>query len=1352
MGLGLLRNETVSVLRQGPDDGFTPQGRAFFLNSPPVIVMKANSKSAVHRRIHMDTIGIKLYSPEGNIVGGVLIAGLFTATAYNLSARNIPLLRQKVAKVLRSSGYPPESHSGRALVNVLETFPRDELFQISADQLVRISEEVLKIDLTPRPRVFVRRDEFRRFVSVFVYAPRERYNTQVRIAVEKELEQAFGGRLESATPFFTESATVRVHFVLWRRDADLRNPPETHLEKKVERIITSWSDAFRDLILQQYGNDGYEMVRRYLDAFPAGYQETNSPARALRDIVGFEKLGPNRRTEIDVHRETLTDPQSVRATLQQQDEPLTLSKRVPILENFGFDVISERTFQLTPKIGGEAGVVYLHDSDLRADCCGENILARRRDLEEGFLAVWANAAPNDRFNGLILAAGLDWRQAAVLRTYSSYYQQTGVPYGSVYVSEVLNKYPAIAASLFNLFEVMFDPGKSMSDRRRDVERLKIAGRIAESLDKIPVLDDDRILRSLLVLIGATLRTNFYQPGKDGAPPETIALKLRSGDIEWLPAPKPFVEIFVHSPRFEGVHLRGGPIARGGVRWSDRQLDFRTEILSLAKAQQVKNAVIVPKGAKGGFVPRKLPARNRDAIQEEGVACYKSFVSSLLSITDNLVQGKIVPPPGTIRRDGDDPYLVVAADKGTATFSDIANGIALERGFWLGDAFASGGSAGYDHKKMGITARGAWEAVKRHFREMNIDVQTTPFTAAGIGDMSGDVFGNGMLLSKAIKLVAAFDHRDIFIDPDPDPGLSWEERQRLFDLPRSSWQDYDRSRLSAGGGVYSRAEKSITLSMEAQAVLGVKGIVTPGELLTAILKAPVDLLWFGGIGTYVRSSGETDPQAGDKANDAIRIAASALRAKVIGEGANLGVTQRGRIEFALRGGRINTDAIDNSAGVNTSDAEVNIKIALGAAVAEGKLDTPSRNRLLAAMTGEVASTVLRNNYVQPLAISLAEMDGLSDLGFQQRLMQRLEKQARLDRAVEALPSDASLLERQEAREPLTRPELAVLLAYAKIDLEDELIATGLPSDPYLGRALFSYFPPLMRERFAAEIERHPLRREIVVTSLANDIVNSGGPTFAVGMIEETGRTPAEIAQAFAAVTAVYQLPALYADIDALDCKIDGQSQLCLYRRAQDLLRRQTAWFLRHTQFREGLEAEIARYRDGVDFLTGNMAEFLPEQIKIRLKEEEAQLQAGGLPADLAKRMAALEPLSQALDIVRVSKDGKAPVAAAAEVIFAIRQEFHLDALASASEMLAAGDYFNRLAINASLAAIASAQRALAASVIASSPEDADFASWKRSNEREAARVAATLGDMLSGRAMTLAKLTVGVAQLRDLAAA
>ncbi len=1352
LGLGLLRDDSVTVLRRGGEEHrLTPESRAYFLNSPPVIVAKANSKSTVHRHAYMDTIGIKLYGEGGKIGGEMRVAGLFTASAYNLSTRNIPLLRLKVDKVVRGSGYPPEGFSGRALLNVLETFPRDELFQISVEQLARISEEILKIDLTPRPRVFIRNDEFERFVSVFVYVPREHWNTGVRVAIAAMLERAFGGRFESFTPFYPESATVRIHFVIWRKDTDLRHVPEEGLEKEVERIIRTWNDEFRDRILQHYGSAGFGFAEKYMHAFPAGYQETNRPDRALQDIQRLEKLGPNRRTDIDLYQDNPADPNSLRATLQQLDEPLTLSKRVPILENFGFNVVSERTFRLTPKMDGEARLVYLHDSDLRlANGGGAALLGRRAELEDGFLAVWSDAAANDRFNGLMLGAGLDWRQTALLRAYGSYLRQTGAPYGMAYVSEVLNKHAAIAADLFALFDTMFNPGNGLDPKAREAGQATISSRIAGKLDIIPALDEDRILRNFLAMIAATLRTNFYHRGADGSFPETIAFKLRSGEIEWLPAPKPFAEIFVYSPRFEGIHLRAGPIARGGLRWSDRPQDFRTEVLSLAKAQQVKNVVIVPQGAKGGFVPRKLTVGNREAIQAEGIACYKLFIRSLLSITDNLVKGEIVPPVSTIRRDSDDPYLVVAADKGTATFSDIANEIAVSRNFWLGDAFASGGSAGYDHKKMAITARGAWEAVKRHFREMNVDIQTTPFTVAGIGDMSGDVFGNGMLLSKAIKLVAAFDHRDIFIDPNPDLAASFEERKRLYDLPRSSWQDYDKSKISAGGGIYSRSEKYITLPQEAQKLLGLKAVVTTNELLTAIVKAPVDLLWFGGIGTYVRGSGETDAQVSDKANDAIRVSAKEVKAKVIGEGANLGVTQRGRIEFASNGGRINTDAIDNSAGVNTSDVEVNIKIALGAAVTAGKLDLPARNECLAAMTDEVAGTVLRNNYLQTLAISLAQKDALADIGFQQRLIQRLEQKDRLDRALETLPSDAAILERTQAGRPLTRPELAVLLAYAKIDLENDLVHSTVPDDPYLGRALFDYFPPLMRRRFAAEIENHQLRREIIATSLTNDIINSGGPTFIVRLAEETGHSAEDIAYAFAAVIGTYNLQTIYAGLDALDGKIDGQKQLALYRKVQDLLRKQTAWFLRHGRSEEGLEAEIARYRGGVDFLTMNMAAALPETLQARLRDEETRLEAEGLPAELAKRVAALEPLTQALDIVRVANTTNASASIAAKTIFSIRDAFHLEDLEEASEAVAAGDYVNRLAVNSCLATVASAQRALAKNIIAAQP--ADFPAWWEKNQEAADRVASNLGQMLGGRGLSLAKLTLAVAQFRDLAAA
>ena len=991
-GLGLLRDESMLLLRRGQGQPeFTPQIRGYFLNSPPVIVAKGNSISTVHRRAHWDIIGIKLYGTGGKIAGQLRIAGLFAASAYNLSVLNIPLLRHKAATVLQGSGYPAGGHSERALLNALETFPRDELFQSPVEQLARIAGEIVKTDLTPRARVFIRRDEFERFISAFVYVPRERYDTGVRVAIVKALEEAFGGRLESFTPFFPEGAMVRIHFVIWRTNGALKEAAEESLERAVEKIVRTWGDDLRERILTQYGSGaGYRLAEKYLPAFPAGYQETNRPSRALEDIRGLETLGPNVTTEIDIHREDPADGDKVRATLLQVDRPVTLSARVPIFENMGFDVISERTFELTPKLDGGAGLVYLHDTGLHLSNGGKaELFARRENLEKGFLAIWSGAAANDRYNGLILGAGLDWRQAALLRAYGAYYRQTGTPHGTIYVAEVLNKHARVAASLFELFDRRFNPAGGPDADAREAECAKIAGRIAAALDKIPVLDEDRILRNLLTLINATLRTNFYQQRSGEPGLETIAFKLKSSEIDWLPAPKPFAEIFVYSPRFEGIHLRGGPIARGGIRWSDRPQDFRSEVLSLAKAQQVKNVVIVPQGAKGGFVPRRLLA-NREASQAEGIACYKAFVSSLLSLTDNRVGAGIVPPECTIRRDGDNSYLVVAADKGTATFSDVANGIALGRNFWLGDAFASGGSAGYDHKGMGITAKGAWEAVKRHFREMNVDIQTTPFTVAGVGDMSGDVFGNGMLLSKATKLVAAFDHRDIFIDPDPDPAASFEERQRLFNLPRSSWQDYNRAKISKGGGVYSRSEKYIALPAEALKLLGVGASVPPAEIMAAIVKAPVDLLWFGGIGTYVRGSGETDAQVNDKANDAIRVAARELQANVIGEGANLGVTQRGRIEFALLGGRINTDAIDNSAGVNTSDAEVNLKIALGSACAAGKLDTRARNELLAAMTDEVAASVLRNNYLQTLAISLAEMDGVADLGFQQRLMQKARK--------------------------------------------------------------------------------------------------------------------------------------------------------------------------------------------------------------------------------------------------------------------------------------------------------------------------------------------------------------------------
>ncbi len=1032
------------------------------------------------------------------------------------------------------------------------------------------------------------------------------------------------------------------------------------------------------------------------------------------------------------------------------DTPISLSRRVPVLENFGFSVTAERTSELTIRRAVRE-TVFLHDLLLRTTD-GKPIDLPTHDLrlEAAFMAVWRGEAGNDAYNGLIIQAGLDWREAALMRAYGAYMRQIGSPFGFFYIANTFDRHGAIVRDLVKMFHVLFDPNRSLETEQRQEEAAKLAASIEKQLEQVSSLDEDRVVRRFRNLIQATIRTNYYQPPTELTPASAIALKIESSKVEGLPSPKPFAEIFVTSPRFDGVHLRGGPIARGGLRWSDRPMDFRTEVLSLAKAQQVKNAIIVPQGAKGGFVPKLLsPGATREEMMAEGVACYRSFIANLLSVTDNLKDGTVVPPKAVVRLDRDDPYLVVAADKGTATFSDIANALAIDHDFWLGDAFASGGSAGYDHKKMAITARGAWEAVQRHFREMNIDIQTTPFRVAGIGDMSGDVFGNGMLLSPQIRLVAAFDHRDIFIDPEPDPQVSLAERKRLFEMPRSSWQDYDRAKISKGGGVFSRAAKSIALTPEIRGLLGTSAmVVTPAELMRLILRAKVDLLWFGGIGTYVRGGEETDEQVGDRANDAIRVSAAEVGAKVIGEGANLGVTQRGRIDFALRGGRINTDAIDNSAGVNSSDVEVNIKIALGAAVRAGKISLQERNAILVAMTGEVAKAVLRNNYLQTLAISMGERRGFADLGFQSRLMHALEASGLLDRALEGLPSDIELGER---RQPLTRPELAVLLAYAKISLYHDLIHSGVPDDPYLSRILADYFPHTMRERFAAEIETHALRREIIATMLANATINRGGSTFVVRLAEETGREAGEIAYAFAAAMGVFGLAALIAEIDSLDNKVDGEWQLSLYLLVQDIIRRQTAWFLRHGKCQEGLSTIIERYRRGLGVIAGQLEALQDEGQRDQTAAAIADFVAHGVPEEIAKRIATVAALSAAPDIISLAEKLKRPELDVGRLYFQIGCELSLEELRAASEALGHTDHFNRLAVNSTLETIAAGQRALVEKVYTlANGALPDFHAWREQHKTAFMRAQKSLDEILGGGELTLAKLTVAVAHLRELA--
>jgi len=1352
-GLGILRDINAKLLRQ-PGEGTSMRSEAVevFLRPEPLIITKGNLRSRVHRRVNMDTISLKLYDREEHPIGEIRVAGLFTASAYTRSVEDIPFLRRKAKLVLDRSGFAEQSHSWRALRTVLDTYPRDELFQIDVDQLLSFATEILSLELKPQTRAFVRYDTFGRFASVLIYVARDRFSTEKRVRICEYLAEVFGGEVTKVTPFFTNAPLVRLHVIIWRTGAQPIGAAPADLEVQIENIIRSWREGLRDRLRDAYGEEASDLIAHYGDAFSAGYEEYNAISRALSDIQKLEELTEDAPIAVEFCNDESCGPTQVRVSLYQLDEPISLSRRVPIFENMGFAASSERTFTVEPASGRELRTVYLHDILLEPRTPGEIQIDDVRDrLENGFLRVWYGEAVNDAYNGLILRAGLTWREAAVFRAYGSYLRQIGAPFGQGYMATTLQRHAAIAQELIALFHRLFDPDVSAAEAE---DPDAITARIEDALDEVASLDEDRILRRFLNVIRATLRTNFYRRGPVDGGPATIAFKLASRQIEGLPLPHPYAEIFMHSPRVEGVHLRSGPIARGGIRWSDRAQDFRTEVLGLAKAQQVKNAVIVPQGAKGGFYPRQIPAdAGREARMQEGVACYQQFISSLLSVTDNLKEDLIIPPERVVRRDGDDAYLVVAADKGTATFSDIANAIAQENDFWLDDAFASGGSAGYDHKEMGITARGAWEAVKRHFRELNHDIQSEPFTAIGIGDMSGDVFGNGMLLSKQTRLLAAFDHRDIFIDPDPDPATSWSERKRLFDIARITWQDYDRSLISNGGGVFSRSAKSIPLTPEIRALTGLEADeVTPNQLINAILRMRADLLWFGGIGTFVRADSETNADVNDRANDATRVSASELRVRVIGEGANLGITQRARIQFAMRGGYVNSDAIDNSAGVNSSDFEVNIKIALGKAERAGKITREERNEVLASMTNEVAHDCLRNNYLQTLAISLGARRGLADLGFQARLMEALEERE-LNRDVEDLPSNAEIRGRSQQNQPLTRPELAVLLAYAKIDLYERLVDSPVCRDPHLSYALQDYFPETLRTRFPDEIEAHPLRREIIATQLANAIINRGGSTFIVRLIQETGNSSDEIAYAFAAVMQSFGFRRLYDAIDAVDNKIDGMRQLDLYLRVQDELRRQTAWFLRHGRFTRGLEPVISRYRDGLARISDHLQAVLtPEQAR-RLEVAQAEYFTGEVPESLAGRLAKLGPLGDAPDIILAAEEGGHDLLETARVYYQLSGYFCMDALRRVAEELAQTDYYDRLAVNTTMELAAVALRALTLRILSEAKEqlvDPDFDAWFEQTSAAVARTRNGILALIEGGEPTLAKLTVAVAQLRDLA--
>jgi glutamate dehydrogenase len=1255
--LGILRRDDLRLFDAGLGAG---EAMARFARGPqPLLIVKTDRESMVHRRGAMDCVIVKTHDAQGAVTGERRFVGHFTSTAYHEPALDVPLLRGRVESVLVHAGLDPSGHDGKALLAILDAYPRDELFQIDTDTLYQHAMGILQLQERHRVALFVRRDPVGRFASCLVFAPRERFDNPLNERIRDILQKAWHGTVTSITGSgSTDSALAQALYTLKLDKPDSPTPDLGELEQALAEAATSWTDRFETAL-----NDR-AAVRKWRDWFPTVYRDTYDAAQAKADVAPLQaalegsdfgvRLG--RRASMPAHRFTVR--------LFHPRKAIALSDILPLAENLGLRVLSEAPFRLqapSNEQGGSDGVALQVLRVETADKSPVDLAEAGPRFMETLEKLWAGDLENDGLNKLVLKAGLAWREVALLRSYAKYLRQAGIPFSQEYMERALVAYPELARGTVELFEARFDPNIG-SDRQARIDAVE--RKIAAALEGVATLDEDRILRRFLNAVQCSLRTNYWHDK------EWISFKVDSRTIDELPAPRPLFEIFVYSPRMEGIHLRGGRVARGGIRWSDRREDFRTEILGLMKTQVVKNAVIVPTGSKGGFYVKRPPTDGkggngtREQILAEGIFCYQTLMRGMLDITDNYVEGKVVPAD-CVRYDPDDPYLVVAADKGTATFSDIANALAREYGFWLDDAFASGGSAGYDHKKIGITARGAWESVKRHFRELGVDIQKTPFSVVGVGDMSGDVFGNGMLLSTQTKLLAAFDHRHIFVDPTPDPARSWAERKRLFDLPRSSWMDYDKSLISAGGGVFDRNAKSITLSAQASAALGIEQpVTTPSDLMRAILKAPADLLYFGGIGTYVKASSESNADAGDRANDPIRIDANDLRAKVIGEGANLGFTQRGRVEAALTGRKINTDALDNSAGVDTSDHEVNIKIAIGG--------TSDRDQLLFAMTDEVANLVLRHNYQQSQAISVAEAQAADEHDRMERFMRALERPekggGRLDRAVEYLPDTVTMRARAANKQWLTRPELSVLLAYAKIDLTDQILDSSLPDDPLLEEELVRYFPTTLQQKFDAELRHHRLRREIATLQVVNSLVNRCGPTFVRTVAQRTGASAAAIAHAFAVVRDAWKLRDLWVEIEALDGTLKAEAQIRMLVASQRFMLRTVQWVLRRLpQPIDTLDAtrQLGAVVAALDDLPSSL---IGEAESATLNERAAAFEMLGAPPDTARRASALETLASAGDLMLAAKANGCTIEEAARLHFQLGERLSLARLEAAAHKL------------------------------------------------------------------------------------
>ncbi len=1353
-GLGILRDPEMYVLR-GREGlaAMSSEVRHFLKRPDPIFITKANVRSTVHRPVHLDYIGVKRFDEQGQLIGERRFVGLFTSAAYHRSVSEIPLLRGKVRRTAAQSGFLPGSHDYKALLNILENFPRDELFQIGDDELSRTSLGILRLLERPRPKAFLRPDRFERFVSALVYVPREIHNTKLRLKIENILKTAYNGEISAHYTHVGDDALARLHFIVRTTPGKVPVVDPGDIDRQIEAVSRTWTDDLHEALADRHGEErGNQLWSDFGDAFSVAYRDAFDPERALIDIVKIEPLSRDEDVAFNIYRLAEDSGHAIRLKIYHVGSLIPLSDCLPKLEHMGLKVIEENAYEVQKRNAGT--VIWIHDFYM-VDATGADVDVSelKPKLEETFVKVWAGEVEDDGFNSIVLRVGLDWRQAVILRAYAKYMRQMNTTFSQAYMESTLVVNAPITRRLVELFETLFDlEGDANGDRAKRAR--KISRAVKRKLRKVVSLDQDRILRQFLNLINSTLRTNCYQTGPDGQQKDYLSFKLNSRAIDNLPLPRPLVEIFVYSPRVEGVHLRGGKVARGGLRWSDRREDFRTEVLGLMKAQMVKNAVIVPVGAKGGFVPKRLPPTGgREAIMAEGIACYKTFVRGLLDLTDNLVGGKIVAPSMVIRRDDDDPYLVVAADKGTATFSDIANEVSAEYGFWLEDAFASGGSAGYDHKKMAITARGAWVSVQRHFRELGVDIQKTPFTVIGIGDMSGDVFGNGMLCSPCARLIGAFDHRHVFIDPDPDPEASFRERQRLFDLPRSSWADYDPELISQGGGVFDRTAKSVSLSPEVRKFLAIsENEPTPSALIRALLCAEADLLWIGGIGTYIKAVNETNAEVGDRANDGLRINGNELRVKVVGEGGNLGCTQRGRIEFARSGGRLNTDSVDNSAGVDCSDHEVNIKILLNAVVADGDMTRKQRDLLLEEMTDDVAAMVLAHNYRQSHAISITEAQGDAILDSQNRLMRRLEKAGRLNREIEALPGEEEIAELLTARKGLTRPEISVLLSYAKLSLNHTLRKSDVPEDPYLERDLLGAFPKRLSQKYAHSISRHRLRREIIATSLANSILDWVGPSFIDGIEEDTGMDPADIVRAFVVTREAFELPRLWDGVTALDNQVPADVQTALITEILSISYRQTIWFLNNVGQPIDIAATINAYAPGIKALSLGPESLLSPFEAKALRRKEERFVSQGLAERLAHNIASLEPLESATDICLVANTTGRTVEDVAQAYYQLGSHLSLNWLRSAAGEVESDEHWASRAVAYLVDDFYGQQRALTEIILASHEGDnieTALAAWAQGNSAALERNRNMIAELKASGTMTVAKLAYANRHVRGL---